>query len=107
MKTIIVCLMLLLANSSFAQIYIEDIDEKIEQLVQQNRMLLQKADSLNKQLKIIIASRQEGDATIKARQNEINSLLGIVKVNIDMMYALQDRKRILQQIESNGCNNNK
>lgn len=94
--------MLLLANSSFAQIYVEDIDENITQLVQQNKMLLQKADSLNKHLKIVIVNAKEGDdAIIKAKQDEIDSLIAIVKVNIDMIYALQDRKRILLQMHNN------
>lgn len=94
--------MLLLANSSFAQIYVEDIDENITRLVQQNKMLLQKADSLNKHLKIVIANAEEGDdAIIKAKQDEIDSLIAIVKVNIDMIYALQDRKRILLQMHNN------
>lgn len=94
--------MLLLANSSFAQIYVEDIDENITQLVQQNKMLLQKADSLNKHLKIVIANAKEGDdAIIKAKQDEIDSLIAFVKVNIDMIYALQDRKRILLQMHNN------
>lgn len=94
--------MLLLANSSFAQIYVEDIDENITQLVQQNKMLLQKADSLNKHLKIVIENAKEGDdAIIKAKQDEIDSLIAIVKVNIDMIYALQDRKRILLQMHNN------